>query len=117
MGWLGRTIRCATPKGDVMATNKRTYTIDQIATAARELREAAGAEQERYTGAEVISVLEGEIQLLRQRGFSDKRITDLFTGFEIDVQPAQIERRGKLPGNLITRLLWSRTHANQMQPE
>jgi hypothetical protein len=100
-----------------MSTNKRTYTIDQIATASRELREAAGADEERYTGAEVISLLEGEIQILRQRGFSDKRITDLFTGFEIDVKPGQIERRSNAPGNLITRLIWGRIHANQMQME
>ncbi len=97
--------------------HKKTYTIDQIAVAARELREAAGAEDERYTGAEVISLLEDEIQILRQRGFTDKRITDLFTGFEIDVKPGQIERHSKAPGNLITRLLWGRVHAHQMQPD
>ena len=96
--------------------NKKTYTIDQIAVAARELREAAGAEAERYTGAEVISLLEGEIQILRQRGFSDKRITDLFTGFEIEVKPGQIERLVNAPGNLITRLLWGRVQSHQMQP-
>ena len=99
-----------------MATNRKTYTIDQIAVAARELREAAGAEAERYTGAEVVSLLEGEIQILRQRGFSDKSITDLFTGFEIDVKPGQIERHSNTPGNLITRLLWGRIHSHQMQP-
>ena len=101
-----------------MSTSKKTYTIDQIAVAARELREAAGAEQERYTGAEVITMLEGEIQILRQRGFSDQRITELFTGFEIEVKPSQIERRSNAPGNLITRLIWGRIHAHQqMQHE
>jgi hypothetical protein len=98
-----------------MAT-KKTYTIDQIAVAARELREAAGAEDERYTGAEVVSLLEGEIQILRQRGFSDKSITDLFTGFEIEVKPGQIARRIHAPGNLITRLIWGRNHAQSLQP-
>ena len=96
--------------------NKKTYTIDQIAVAARELREAAGAEEERYTGAEVISLLEGEIQILRQRGFTDKRITDLFTGFEIEVKPGQIERHSNTHGNLITRLLWGRIQTHPMQP-
>lgn len=100
-----------------MSANPKTYTMDQIATAARELREAAGAEEERYTGAEVISLLEGEIQILRQRGFSDKRITDLFTGFEIDVRPGQLDRRSKAPGNLITRLIWGRIMSHQMQTE
>lgn len=100
-----------------MSATPRTYTMDQIATAARELREAAGAEEERYTGAEVVSLLEGEIQILRQRGFSDKRITDLFTGFDIEVQPGQIERRSKAPGNLITRLIWGRIMSHNMQPE
>ncbi len=100
-----------------MSANPKTYTMNQIATAARELREAAGADEERYTGAEVISLLESEIHILRQRGFSDKRITDLFTGFEIDVQPSQIERRSNAPGNLITRLIWGRIHSSQMQME
>ncbi len=97
--------------------SKKTYTIDQIAVAARELREAAGAEDERYTGAEVVSMLEDEIQILRQRGFSDKRITELFTGFEIDVKPSQIERHNKIPGNLITRLIWGRTHSYPAQAD
>lgn len=96
-----------------MSANKKTYTIDQIAIAARELREAAGAEQERYTGAEVVAMLEGEIQILRQRGFTDQRIIDLFCGFEIDVTPSQLERRGKAPGNIITRLIFGRIMANQ----
>jgi hypothetical protein len=100
-----------------MSANPKTYTMDQIATAARELREAAGAEEERYTGAEVISLLEGEIQILRQRGFSDQRITDLFTAYEIEVKPGQIERRSNAPGNLITRLIWGRIHSNQMQTQ
>ncbi len=100
-----------------MSANPKTYTMDQIATAARELREAAGAEEERYTGAEVVSLLEGEIQILRQRGFSDKCITDLFTAFEIEVEPGQIERRSKAPGNLITRLIWGRIMSHQVQTE
>ena len=101
-----------------MSTSKKTYTIDQIAVAARELREAAGADQERYTGAEVVSLLEGEIQILRQRGFTDERITGLITGFEIDIKPSQIERRRQPPANLIRRLIWGRIHAHQqMQPE
>jgi hypothetical protein len=98
-------------------SSKKTYTIDQIAVAARELREAAGAEDERYTGAEVISLLEDEIQILRQRGFSDQRITDLCTGFEIELKPGQIERRSKAPGNLITRLIWGRIMSNRLQAQ
>jgi hypothetical protein len=98
-----------------MAANSKTYTIDQIATAARELREAAGAEQERYTGAEVVAALEGEIQILRQRGFSDKHITDLISGFEIEVKPGLLERRHSGPGNIITRLIWGRIRSNQIR--
>jgi hypothetical protein len=102
------------------STSKKTYSIDQIAIAARELREAAGAEEERYTSAEVASLLEGEIQILRQRGFSDERIAGLIHGFDIDLKPGQIERRSQTPFNLIRRLLWGRLHrghlhANQMQ--
>jgi hypothetical protein len=66
------------------------YTADQVAVAARELREAAGAEQELFTGAQVIAMLSEEILLLRERGFTDERIAGLFTGFDIEVTPEQI---------------------------
>jgi len=99
-----------------MSANPRTYTIDQIALAARELREAAGADPERYTGAEVVSLLSGEIEILRQRGFTDKRITDLISGFDIDLKPRQIERRKQTPANLIRRLLWGRLNRARTQP-
>lgn len=69
-----------------------TYTADQIARAARELREAAGASEERFTAAQVISMLSDEVRLLRERGFDDQRIADLFTGFDIEVTSAEIAR-------------------------
>ena len=69
-----------------------TYTADQVARAARELREAAGASQERFTATQVISMLADEVRLLRERGFSDERIADLFTGFDIEVTPDQVAR-------------------------
>jgi hypothetical protein len=99
-----------------MFTHPKTYTIDQIAVAARELREAAGADPERYTAAEVASLLGGEIEILRQRGFSDQRITGLITAFDIDIKPRQIERRRQTPANLIRRLLWGRLHRAHLQP-
>ena len=105
-----------------MFTHEKTYTIDQIAIAARELREAAGADPERYTSGEVASLLGGEIEILRQRGFTDERITGLITAFEIEIKLSQIERRRQTPANLIRRLLWDRLHRarvppNQMQTE
>ena len=105
-----------------MSTHPITYTIDQIALAARELREAAGADPERYTATEVASLLSGEIEILRQRGFTDQRITNLLSAFDIEIQPRQIERRKQSPANLIRRLLWgrlgrSRVRPNQLQPE
>jgi hypothetical protein len=66
------------------------YTTDQVAVAARELREAAGAEQERFSGEQVIAMLSEEILLLRERGFTDERIAGLFSGFDIEVTPEQI---------------------------
>ena len=69
-----------------------TYTADQVALAARELREAAGAAQERFTSAQVVSMLSDEVRLLRERGFSDDRIADLFIGFDIEVTPEEISR-------------------------
>ncbi len=72
-----------------MADDK-TYTPAQVAIAARELREAAGAEEKRFTAAQVIAMLSDEIRMLRERGFTDERIADLFTGFDIDATTAQI---------------------------
>jgi hypothetical protein len=72
-----------------MADEKK-YTPAQVAVAARELREAAGAEEERFTADQVIAMLDDEIRMLRERGFTDDRIADLFTGFDIDVTTEQI---------------------------
>jgi hypothetical protein len=68
------------------------YTADQVATAARELREAAGAEEELFSGEQVISMLGEEILLLRERGFTDERIAGLFSGFDIEVTEEQVAR-------------------------
>ena len=67
-----------------------TYTADQVARAARELREAAGASPERFTAPQVVAMLSDEVRLLRERGFSDERIADLFTGFDIQATPEEI---------------------------
>jgi hypothetical protein len=69
-----------------------TYTADQVARAARELREAAGASQEHFTAAQVVAMLSDEVRLLRERGFSDERIADLFIGFDIQATPEDISR-------------------------
>jgi hypothetical protein len=69
-----------------------TYTADQVARAARELRDAAGASQQRYTAPEVIAMLSDEVRLLRERGFSDERIADLFSGFDIQTSAEEIMR-------------------------
>jgi hypothetical protein len=69
-----------------------TYTADQVARAARELREAAGTPQEQFTAAQVVAMLADEVRLLRERGFDDQRIADLFIGFDIEVTPEDIAR-------------------------
>jgi microsomal dipeptidase-like Zn-dependent dipeptidase len=66
------------------------YTTTQLARAARELREAAGAEEQTVTAGEAIEMLDNEIRLLRERGFSDEQIAALFTGFDIEVTTEQI---------------------------
>jgi hypothetical protein len=68
----------------------RTYTAEQVARAARELRDAAGAGEERFTTEQVVSMLGDEVRLLRERGFSDDRIADLFSAFEIPVTASEI---------------------------
>jgi hypothetical protein len=72
-----------------MADEQR-YTADQIATAARELRDAAGTDEEFFSPARAISMLGDEIRLLRERGFTDQRIAGLLSGFDITVTPEQL---------------------------
>jgi len=73
-------------------TNERTYTADEVATASRELREAAGAGEGHFTKDQVIVLLRGAIGLLRERGFSYDQIADLCTGFDIEVTAADLAR-------------------------
>jgi alkylhydroperoxidase family enzyme len=58
--------------------------------AARELRQAAGSEEQIVNTTEAIEMLDDEIRLLRERGFSDEQIASLFTGFDIEVSAEQI---------------------------
>ena len=69
---------------------EQMYTTTQLAVAARELREAAGAEEQTVTAGEAIEMLDDEIRLLRERGFSDEQIAALFMGFDIEVTTEQI---------------------------
>ena len=75
---------------------EQTYSTDRIVTAARELREAAGASEERFTGTQAIALLRNEIRLLRERGFTDERIAGLFSGFEIYVTAEQIAQHAPI---------------------
>jgi hypothetical protein len=50
----------------------QTYTTTQIAVAACEFREAAGAGEQRFTAEEAIGMLDDEIPMLRERGFTDE---------------------------------------------
>jgi hypothetical protein len=72
--------------------DEQKYTADQVATAARELREAPGADEELFSGAQVINMLDDEIRLLRERGFTDERIAGLLSGFDVCVTAEQLAR-------------------------
>ena len=95
----------------------RSYNTEQIVTAARELRQAAGAQEEVFTGAEVIDLLDGEIRILRQRGFTDERITGLLSGFDIELKKNQINRSSRAPNSLLRRMLWDRGYASRRQSD
>ena len=73
------------------------YTGEQVAVAARELRQAAGADEERFTTRQVLSMLGDEVRLLRERGFTDARIADLFNGFDIGVTADEIAASATAP--------------------
>lgn len=74
-----------------------TYTAEQVAVAARELRQAAGADEERFSGAQVLSMLGEEVRLLRERGFDDARIADLMQGFDINVTAEDVKKHSVTP--------------------
>ena len=74
-----------------MADDRR-YTADQVATAARELRQAAGADEERFSTQQVVSMLSNEVRMLRERGFTDERIADLLSGFDIELTAPELAR-------------------------
>lgn len=78
-----------------------TYTADQVARAARELRDAAGAPEERFTSAQVITMLSDEVRLLRERGFSDERIAELFGAFDIRTDAEEIARHAQVSNEAI----------------
>ncbi len=74
-----------------------SYSADQVAQAARELRQAAGSDEERFTASQVLSMLSDEIRLLRERGFNDTKIADLLTGFDICVTAEDVSRGTEPP--------------------
>jgi hypothetical protein len=83
-----------------MANEEQRYTAEMIIVAARDLQDAAGAPEkpievpadEQYTLSQTIQFLSPEIRILRERGFSDQRIAELCTGFEIEATAADIEQ-------------------------
>ena len=74
-----------------------TYTAEQVAQAARELRQAAGSDEEQFTAQQAVRMLASEIRLLRERGFNDAKIADLLTGFDICVTGEDIARNTDAP--------------------
>ncbi|MEO6803472.1 MAG: hypothetical protein ABI197_09550 [Granulicella sp.] len=83
-----------------MADERKLYSAATIIVAARDLQDAAGStekpiqvpDDELYTLGHAIALLSTEIRILRERGFSNERIADLFTGFEIEATAADIEK-------------------------
>jgi hypothetical protein len=64
------------------------------------------------TAAQVAALLQEEIRILRNRGFSDECIHDLFTGFKIEAQPEPFGHEWRLPlDDQLIRLIWGK-----MQP-
>ena len=82
-----------------MTNETRRYTAEEITTAARDLQDAAGSpevllhvpEGQDFNVEQAINLLSAEIRILRERGFSNERIADLFTSFDIEATAADIE--------------------------
>ena len=77
--------------------DENTYTAEQVAVAARELRQAAGSDEESFTGPQVIGMLGDEIRMLHERGFDDARIANLLTGFDICVSADDVKQHSQRP--------------------
>ena len=84
--------------------NEASYTVEQVALAARELRQAAGTEEAHFSMPQglssmpqAIELLSNEIRMLRERGFSDAKIADLLTGFDIAVTAEDVTRHSAKP--------------------
>jgi hypothetical protein len=93
--------------------NEQTHIMDQIVVAARGLSAAAGAKQEQWPEAEAVTLLEDEIRILRERGFTEECINGLFTGFDIEVKTEPPGPRWALPvNNQLIRLIWGKIHPN-----
>ncbi len=59
------------------------FTLEQVQTAQRELRDATGVPDTDFSLEQTIALLSSEILLLRERGFSNQSIADLLVGFDI----------------------------------
>jgi hypothetical protein len=76
----------------LMANELQRYSAETIIIAARDLQDAAGTPEKpievsaevQYTLDQAIQLLSVEIRLLHERGFSDERIADLFTSYDIE---------------------------------
>ena len=68
----------------------KTCNLDQVIRAKRELRDAAGAPDAEYSIDDVIGMLSDEILLLRERGFSNQRIADMLSGFDISASESDL---------------------------
>ena len=75
-----------------MPTQATTYTAAQIAAAARSLREAAGAEEERFPLTQALSMLGDEIRLLHDGGSDDTAIAAAFTRAGINATADQVQQ-------------------------
>ncbi len=81
-----------------MANQEQSYAAAEIITAARDLQDAAGSPEKpievssehSYTLEQAINLLSAEIRILRERGFSDERVADLFTSFDIQATAKDI---------------------------
>ena len=82
---------------EIKMADQTTYTAEQIAQAARELRQAAGSDEERFTAPQALRMLAEEIRLLRERGFNDEKIADLLTGFDISVSAEEVAQYSTAP--------------------
>lgn len=76
---------------------KRFYTADEIQQFAQGLRNTPAPPKNEFSPKETFELLKGEIESLRQRGFSLKQIVDAMNGVGLEISTPTLKKYMQIP--------------------